>query len=309
MKKRILILPILAVAVIIRFYFLIKINEPVFSVAFLFNLTSILIFWIFLQSIFNMRLQILLITLFLSLSPWHILLLKEGSRLNLMIVILLLAFFPLIKIYQKSRILFTSILFFTLIILSPLNILTAVSNTVYHTDMVFVVEEQRREHVDDNFTSSLLHNKLTNYLYHALVNYSQHFSLQVLFLEGNIIPEVGLMYLFDFLLLSVGLIYMIKEGRRLGWIIIWILLSPLVSSLDKNPQIHTGAYGMIIPLLIIEGLGLTSIIEWSKKNKRSLKFSLRSNYSLLKIFFFLIFLLSLWEISHMLHQIHFHLLK
>lgn len=297
MKKQILILPILAAAVIIRFYFLIRINESVVPAAFLFNLIAILIFWIFLQCIFNMKLQPLLITLFLSVSPWHISLLKEGSKINFMIVILLLAFFPLIKIYQKSRILFTSMLFFILIILSPLNILRAVSNTVYHTDMVFVVEEQRREHIDDNLLSSLLHNKLTNYLYYVLVNYSQHFSLQVLFLEGNIIPEVGLMYIFDFLLLSIGLIYIIKKRGGLGWIIIWILLSPLISSLDKNPQIHTGAYGMIIPILIIEGLGLTSIIEWSKKNYLS------------KIFFFLIFLLSLWEISHMLHQIHFHLLK
>lgn len=297
MKKQILILPILAVAVIIRLYFLIRINEPIFSVAFLFNLTSILIFWIFLQSIFNMKLQALLITLFLSLSPWHISLLKEGSKINLMIVILLLAFFPLIKIYQKSKILFTSILLFTLIILSPLNILTAINNTIYHTDMVFVVEEQRREHVDDNLFSPLLHNKLINYLYHALVNYSRHISLQILFLEGNVMPEVGLMYLFDFLFLSVGLIYMIKRGKGLGWIIIWILLSPIISSLDKNPQVYTGAYSMIIPLLIIEGLSLPSIIGWSKK------------HNLLKIFFLLIFLLSLWEISHMLHQTHFHLLK
>lgn len=297
MKKQILILPILAVAVIIRFYFLIRINEPVFSPVFLFNLTSILIFWIFLQKIFNIRLQILLTTLFLSLSPWHISLLKEGLKINLMIVILLLAFFLLIKIYQKSKILFTLILLFTLIILSPLNILTAISNTTYHADMVFVVEEQRREHVDDNLTSSFLHNKLTNYLYHVLVNYSQHISLQILFLEGNVIPEVGLMYLFDFLLLSIGLIYIIREGKGLGWIIIWILLSPLISSLDKNPQIHTGAYSMVIPLLIIEGSSLTLIIEWSKKN------------NLFKIIILLIFLFSLWEISHMLHQTHFHLLK
>lgn len=297
MKKQILILPILIVAVIIRLYFLIRINEPVVSLALLLNLTSIFIFWIFLQNIFNSRLQMLLITLFLSLSPWHLSLLKIGPKINLMIVILLLCLFPLIKIYQKSRILFTAILLFTLIILSPLNILKAVSNTVYHTDMVFVVEEQRREHVDDNLISSFLHNKLTNYLYHVLLNYSQHFSLQILFLEGNIIPEIGLMYLFDFLFLSVGLVYIIKKGKGLDWVYIWILISSLISSLEKNPQIYTGAYSMIFPLLITEGLGLISIIEWSKKN------------NLFKIIFFLIFLLSIWEISHMLHQIHFHLLK
>lgn len=237
----------------------------------------------------------LLIALFLSLSPWHISLLKAGSKLNLMIVILLLCLFPFIKIYQKSRILFTAILLFTLIVLSPLNILKAVSNNIYHTDMVFVVEEQRREHVDDNLTSSLLHNKLTNYLYQVLVNYSQHISLQILFLEGNVIPEIGLMYLFDFFFLSAGLFYIIKKGKGLDWVYIWILISPVISSLEKNPQVYTGAYNMIFPLLIMEGLGLTSIIEWSKKN------------FLLKIIIFLIFLLSIWEVFHMFHQIHFHL--
>lgn len=297
MKKKILILLILTVAVIIRLYFLTRINESIVSLVLLFNLTSILIFWILLQSIFNSKPQTLLIALFLSLSPWHISFLKLGPKINLMIVILLLCFFPLVKIYQKSRMLFTSVLLFTLIILSPLNILRAVSNTIYHTDMVFVVEEQRREHVDDNLVASLLHNKLTNYLYQVLVNYSQHFSLQILFLEGNIIPEVGLMYLFDFLFLSAGLIYIFKKGKEFYWIIIWILLSPLISSLDKNPQIHTNAFSMIFPFLIMEGLGLTSIIEWSKKS------------NLFKIIIFLIFLLSIWEISHMIHQIHFHLLK
>ncbi len=297
MKKQILILPILAVAIIMRLYFLTRINESAVSLILLFNFSSILIFWIFLQSIFNKRWQILFMTLLLSLSPWHISLLKTSLNINLMTVILLLCFFPLLKIYQKSRGLFTIILLLILIILSPFNILKAVNNTIYHTDMVFVVEEQRREHVDDNLTSSFLHNKLTNYLYQILVNYSQHFSLQILFLEGSIMPEAGLMYLFEFLFLSVGLMYIIKKGKSLDWIIIWILLSPLISSLDKNPQIYTGAYSMVFPLLIMEGFGLTSIIERSKKD------------NLLKTVTILIFLLSIWEISHMLHQIHFHLLK
>lgn len=297
MKKQILILPILAAAIIIRFYFLIRINESVDPTAFLFNLTSILIFWIFLQGIFGMKLQSLLITLFLSLSPWHISLLKEGSKLNFMIVILLLGFFPLIKIYKKSRGLFTVILLLILIILSPLNIVKAISNTIYHTDMIFVVEEQRREQVDNNLTSSLLHNKLTNYLYQILVNYSQHFSLQILFLEGNIIPEVGLMYFFDFLLLSVGLIYIIKKREGLDWIIIWMLLSPLISSLDKNPQIYTGAYSMVIPLVIINGIGFITMWEWIARLKSNLQY-LVSAFVLLVI---------VWDISRFLHQLQFHL--
>lgn len=299
MKKQILILPILSVALSIRLYFLIQINEPILSFALLLNLTSILIFCIFIQSIFSRGLQIFLVTLFLSISPWHISLLKVGSKINLMIVILLLSLFPLKRIYQKSRILFTSILIFILIILSPLNILKAVSNTIYHTDMIFVVEEQRREHVDDNFISFFLHNKLTNYLYHVLLNYAQHFSLQVLFLEGNVIPEIGLMYLFDFLFLSTGLIYMIKRWKGLGWIIIWILLAPLISSLDKNPQIHISAYSMVIPLVITSGIGFVTIWEWLSRIKSGFR----------HLIFAATLLIVAWDISRFLHQVQFHLTK
>lgn len=294
MKRQILILPILTVAVIIRFYFLIKIGEPPVSPVLFLNLASILIFWIFLQTIFSHKFQLILLTLFLAFSPWHISFVNADSRINLLLCFFLFCLFPLIKIYQKSKILFTIMLLIILVILSPFNILRAVNGSVYHTDIVFAVEEQRREHVEESLISYLLHNKLTNYLYQVLVNYSQHLSLQIIFLEGNIVPEIGLMYLFDFVFLSAGLIFIIKKKRGFGWIIIWLFLSPLISSLNKNPQIHTGAYSMIIPLLIVEGLGLTSIVAWSKRN------------NLFK-FLFLIALLAIWEISHMLHQIHFHL--
>lgn len=292
LNSQILILPILIVAIIFRFYFLIEIGEVPDPLVVFFNLTSILIFWIFLQTILSHRFQLVLISLLLALSPWHISFVKEDLRINLLLCLSLLCLFPLLKLYQKSKVLFTSALLLILIILSPFNILKTISSSAYHTDIIFAVEEQRREHVENTLISSFLHNKLTNYLFQVMVNYSQHLSLQVIFLEGHVIPEAGLMYLFDFVFLIAGLIFIIKEGGKLGWVLIWLFLSPLISSLDKNPQIHTGAYTMIFPLLIVEGFGLAAIINASKRNN---------------LFKFLFAMLAIWEISHMLHQIHFHL--
>ncbi|MBI2596819.1 hypothetical protein HYW41_01570 [Candidatus Daviesbacteria bacterium] len=309
MKKIFLILIILLISVLIRLYYLLQIDPVINISSFSLNIVSIVLFWLFINTIFKQRTLIhLFSTLFLSISPWHIFLSKEGFAVNLMLIIVLIIMTLLIKyLYQNSIIFFVSISICILFILFPSNFMQTTYRSIFQNpQLVWLTDEQIREHGSSSLILRVSHNKLTNYINVVFNNYSNHFSFQTLFLDGDLyqknrISEMGLMYLFDSILISLGLVYIIKTSNDYKPIIIWLLIAPIPTALSNNLQISLTSYSMVIPLIIISGVGFYFCFAWiSKRIKQP---------CLRYLVFFIIFLLISWDVSRFLHQIYYHAIK
>ena len=131
------------------------------------------------------------------------------------------------------------------------------------------INEQRGEH--SNFFSlfpKIMHNKPVNYGLAFIQNWASHFHGEFLFLSGdeiqrNKVPETGQMYIFDALLLAIGLWSIArkptKEWLMVGW---WLVIAPTATALTFQSPHALRAENMVIPLVIISAYGLVNIVIW-----------------------------------------------
>lgn len=301
MKRDFLILPIIIIAASFRWFYLLKLDLSFDISSFVLNLMTIITFYFFLTKTFNSVYMRILPAVFLAISPWHISLLQQGFLVNLYLSIFLLFFFLITKpLFSKSKALFSFSLILLLFIFSPVNIKQLFYFGISNQEIILMTDEQRREHGLQNFVVTTLHNKFSNYTFMVLNNYSNHFSAEILYLRGdrkqNIKPaDVGLMYLFDFLFIIFGLIRVWKEPAKFQPYLIWLLLAPLPSSLIYDPFISLTSSTMIVPLTLISALGFSSLIKQIS----------RINGKLGYLFFSVLFVVVLWDISHFLYQLGF----
>jgi 4-amino-4-deoxy-L-arabinose transferase-like glycosyltransferase len=168
------------------------------------------------------------------------------------------------------------------------------------------INEQRGEHADyRSLFPKLLHNKAVNYSLAFLNNWVKHYHGEFLFLSGDVIqrnkvPETGQMYIFDFLLILIGIICIIKKPDNWGFIVYWLLIAPVASALTFQSPHALRAQNMVIPIIIISAYGLNVIIEYIKK----------SNLNKYKnLFFVLIGLIISWSFGRYLHEYYVHMAK
>ena len=105
---------------------------------------------------------------------------------------------------------------------------------------------------------------------HIIDNYFSHFSVDFLFTKGDIgmpgqfltrhsVKGIGELYFFQFPLIILGLIFIIKKkiDKPTTALLLWLILYPVGSMLtiDKSAQATRSIIG-IIPLTIISALGL-----------------------------------------------------
>ncbi len=124
------------------------------------------------------------------------------------------------------------------------------------------INEQRGEHALWNSTQNkIFHNKAVNYSLAFLDNWTAHYHGLFLFLSGDDIqrdkvPETGQMYIIDFLWLAVGIWWMIRNwSKEVRLIIHWLLVAPFAAALTFQSPHALRSENMIIPLVIISGIG------------------------------------------------------
>ncbi len=137
------------------------------------------------------------------------------------------------------------------------------------------IEEQRTEHVDfTSLPSRALHNKLVNYGLAFVENWSEHYHGLFLFLAGddiqrNKVPETGQMYLFDLPLLMVGLWFVIRNyflnAKSYTLIMYWLIIAPIAAALTFQSPHALRAQNMVIPLVVVSGLGFNYLLSCFKK--------------------------------------------
>ena len=134
------------------------------------------------------------------------------------------------------------------------------------------INEQRGEHGDyQALFPKLIHNKAVNYSLAFWENWGKHFWGEFLFLSGDEIqrdkvPETGQMYLFDMILLVVGLMAIARYPQGWAPILLWLAVAPTAAALTFQSPHALRAENMVIPLVIIGALGFVTIIVWMKKN-------------------------------------------
>jgi len=122
---------------------------------------------------------------------------------------------------------------------------------------------------------------------HIIDNYFSHFSVDFLFTKGDIgmpgqfltrhsVKGIGELYFFQFPLIILGLIFIIKKkiDKPTTALLLWLILYPVGSMLtiDKSAQATRSIIG-IIPLTIISALGLYYLTISILKIKKILTYS------------------------------------
>lgn len=166
------------------------------------------------------------------------------------------------------------------------------------------LNEERGEHQNQSgYPAKIFHNKFTAYGYNFVNNYFEHFSPNFLFVNGdmlgrNKVPFSGQMYFFEMLTIILGIILLVKrkyENQKI--IFIWLLAAPVAAALTYQSPTALRSHNMVIPLILISGIGLGGLIDFFKKRKFKVLYS--SILSLVIFYFF----------AQFLHQYFVHLPK
>lgn len=225
----------------------------------IFGVGSVIAIWLFVSKLFP-RLRFLgeVSALFLAISPWHLTLINYSWEISLSILVALLGGVVLIKVVKDKRWMVISI-----------SLLIIISSQLYkHFELgfsntqvpVWLTDEQRREHGQsyNNWETKIFHNKAVNYTISFFEHYSEHFSGDFLFFNGE-----TLMYLFDILFLLIGLYTMIRKFEWSSWgiIVLWLVVAPINSALTFNPPDLVRSALMVVPLVIISSFGALTLFN------------------------------------------------
>jgi 4-amino-4-deoxy-L-arabinose transferase-like glycosyltransferase len=169
------------------------------------------------------------------------------------------------------------------------------------------INEQRGEHANFNgIMAKVLHNKFVNYSLDFFNNWGKHCWGEFLFLSGDDIqrdkvPEMGEMYLADFLFIIIGLYAISKKSDNWGIIICWLLIAPIAASLTFQSPHALRSENMVIPLVIISAYGALILLKFARDNLKS--------KTLLVASYLLLFIFMSWNFARYLRMYYVHLAK
>jgi len=227
----------------------------------------------------------------------------QSPRVIVPLLVILLSLRYYKKIFLKKNI--KVALFSTLIIL-PFVLISFTSQGLARFNGLSIFNDpgpglrtnvERGEHSNPGAPQVLiLHNKLISYSTSFLSHYLDHFSPQFLFISGdplgrNKVPDMGQFYLFEMITILLGIYVFIRKNYPFKSIVtFWILAAPFAAALTYQTPHALRALNMVIPMTLISGLGMGSLI--SRINQ--LKSFARSSYfaigALVVVFFFIRFL-------------------
>jgi 4-amino-4-deoxy-L-arabinose transferase-like glycosyltransferase len=116
--------------------------------------------------------------------------------------------------------------------------------------------------------SKVLYNKYSAGIYQLAQNYLSTYSPTFLFDKGgektvHNLGYFGNLYIFDVLLLAVGMFFLIwYREKNLPLILIWFLLGPIPSSLTPDPQNSTRLYVLLPVFIFVSSYGAYQIIHF-----------------------------------------------
>lgn len=125
-------------------------------------------------------------------------------------------------------------------------------------------------HHNTKLTNRAIHNKRVLYLLSWAQKYTSHFDLNFLTITGDqvprsMVPQMGQLHLPDLFFLLLGLIYLFKTSiynqKSKFFVIAFLLISPIASSLTFQAPSALRALAMVLPLSLLTALGIYSILN------------------------------------------------
>lgn len=127
------------------------------------------------------------------------------------------------------------------------------------------------------FATRIFHNKPVYYAFNFLDNYFSHFSYQFLFTdkifpERYVVPNHGILYIFMLPLILYGAYAVLVKDRKVGlFLILWILFSPIGSSLTMDDTQNIQRTLFATPsYAILSAYGFLEMLNILKKRYRAL---------------------------------------
>lgn len=114
------------------------------------------------------------------------------------------------------------------------------------------------------------HNKPIEYSKIFIENYLQNFSTDFLFIHGDRNPRhnmatMGQFLVIDAILIPLGLLsFWIKDKRTMLFLVFWVLLAPIATSIVDFPHTLRSSF-MLPPLLLLSGAGLKNLLNFKNK--------------------------------------------
>lgn len=133
-------------------------------------------------------------------------------------------------------------------------------------------EELLNQHGNVALVNRIIHNRRVMYLHSWIRKYSSHFDPNFLFITGDEVPrsknpDMGQLYLLELPFLIFGIIILLKHQSSKDlkiFVLAFLFIAPLASSLTFQAPSALRALPMVIPLSILIALGLSQIISNSK---------------------------------------------
>ncbi|HEX8923184.1 MAG TPA: glycosyltransferase family 39 protein [Patescibacteria group bacterium] len=139
---------------------------------------------------------------------------------------------------------------------------------------VWRANELLNQHGNVKLFNRVIHNKRLLYVISWAQKYSSHFDFNYLFLNGDEVPrskvpEMGQFYLIELPLLLFGLFVLLRrdyfDKKVRTFIIAWILIAPVASSLTFQAPSALRSLPLTVPFCILIGLGLFELINLIQK--------------------------------------------
>lgn len=138
-------------------------------------------------------------------------------------------------------------------------------------------------HSNTKIINRAMHNKRVLYLISWAQKYASHFDLNFLAVNGDEVPrskvpEMGQIYLIEVPFLILGLIFLLKPARSVGgskffnfkskiFIVLFLLISPIASSLTFQAPSALRALSMVVPLSILIACGIYYLFSLIHKSR------------------------------------------
>jgi len=239
------------------------------STALFFILLGIYFFYKFIASPKSIYRYLFLLPFIASLYIYH------SARLisPLIVLVLFLLNFKLL-IYSSKKLIIPCLLALIFTIPVFLSFLNSGGTTrlggvglMADTGPLSRAEELLNHHGNVKLINRAMHNRRVLYALSWMEKYTSHFNLNFLFINGDEVPrsknpDMGQMYLIELPFLFLGLYSLLKSQSSKALknlVIIFLLISPLASSLTFQAPSALRALPMVIPLSILVALGLSEV--------------------------------------------------
>jgi 4-amino-4-deoxy-L-arabinose transferase-like glycosyltransferase len=126
------------------------------------------------------------------------------------------------------------------------------------------------QHGNTKLINRIIHNKRLLYAISWGEKYCSHFDFNYLFISGDEVPrskvpEMGQFYIFEIIFLIIGIISLLRSTiydlRSKIFILSWLFITPLASSLTFQAPSALRSLPMVIPLCILISLGLYTFLQ------------------------------------------------